>query len=57
MRLNRTETVTVRLDPETKTRAAEAAQQSRRTLSSWIEYIVIGELEKEDKDGQRTSNL
>ena len=48
-KLKRTETVTIRLDTTTKHNAAEAAWESRRTLSSWIEFVIIEKLEQEDK--------
>jgi len=48
-KLKRTETVTIRLDTTTKHNAAEAAWMSRRTLSSWIESVIIEKLEKENK--------
>jgi hypothetical protein len=48
-KLNRTETVTIRLDIDTKAAAVEAAWESRRTLSSWIEFVIIEKLEKENK--------
>jgi len=48
-KLKRTETVTIRLDIDTKADAVEAAWESRRTLSSWIEFVIIEKLEKESK--------
>ena len=48
-KLKRTETVTIRLDTITKHNAAESAWMSRRTLSSWIESVIIEKLEKENK--------
>jgi predicted HicB family RNase H-like nuclease len=46
-KLKRSETCTIRLDLSTKADAVEAAWQSRRTLSSWIEYIIIEKLAQE----------
>jgi predicted HicB family RNase H-like nuclease len=46
-KLKRSETCTIRLDLSTKADAIEAAWQSRRTLSSWIEYIIIEKLAQE----------
>jgi hypothetical protein len=43
-RLNRSETVTVRLDPELRYLAELAARKQRRTLSSFIEWGVEGSL-------------
>jgi predicted HicB family RNase H-like nuclease len=46
-KLKRSETCTIRLDLSTKSDAVEAAWQSRRTLSSWIEHIIIERLAQE----------
>jgi predicted HicB family RNase H-like nuclease len=46
-KLKRSEICTIRLDLSTKADAVEAAWQSRRTLSSWIEYIIIERLAQE----------
>jgi predicted HicB family RNase H-like nuclease len=46
-KLKRSEICTIRLDSSTKADAVEAAWQSRRTLSSWIEYIIIEKLAQE----------
>ena len=45
-KLNRTETVTVRLDPKLRYLAELAARKHRRTLSSFIEWAVEGSLSK-----------
>jgi len=48
-KLKRTETVTIRLDIDTKADAVEAAWESRRTLSSWIEFVIIEKLETKNE--------
>ena len=52
-KLNRTETVTIRLDLVTKYNAAEAAWESRRTLSSWIESVIIEKLQEDYKNAHK----
>jgi hypothetical protein len=52
-KLNRTETVTIRLDIDTKASAVEAAWESRRTLSSWIESVIIEKLQEDNKDDSK----
>lgn len=45
-KLARSETVTVRLDPKLKYLAELAARKQRRTLSSYIEWVIEKSLEK-----------
>ena len=52
-KLNRTETVTIRLDIDTKVAAVAASLESRRTLSSWIESVIIEKLQEENKDDSK----
>ena len=44
-KLSRSETVTVRLDPKLRYLAELAARLHRRTLSSYIEWAIVGSLE------------
>lgn len=52
-KLNRTETVTIRLDIDTKVAAVAASLESRRTLSSWIESVIIEKLQEDNKDDSK----
>jgi hypothetical protein len=52
-KLNRTETVTIRLDIDTKSAAIESAWESRRTLSSWIESVIIEKLQEDYKNDSK----
>ncbi len=47
-KLGRTETVTVRLDPRLRYLAELAARKHRRTLSSFIEWVVAESLARVD---------
>lgn len=46
-KLSRTETVTVRLDPKLRYLAELASRSQRRTLSSFIEWVVSGRIDVE----------
>ena len=50
----RTETVTVRLSPETKDQAMAFAKEDGRALSSWIERLVVAAIETRlDEEARR----
>lgn len=58
-KLSRSETVTVRLDPKLRYLAGLAARKQRRTLSSFIEWVIKNSLEKviifDDRKGVQAS--